>query len=574
MDGVSSSRFPPLIRFSVSGVRSVRSEPTDRGWAGIRTCLIDNPRDDECDRRQEVWTYQNRNRGVVKSLLKKLPNIPFRVKKKKMKQRDIENERDRIRQTISKLPNISNTEHLIGNGTFGRNTSTRPLGMSKYSEFHFRTNDQGHHNVVDIDIERNYDDNNNENEIEQTSSRLPVLTDRPTRTSPAKMYNKLDDRSKKVSFSTNDLTKEIDRRSPSTVSGTSTVSDSAMENYGHTSYGISEVTPRSVLDVFGNNDDDETKTKKTQFVVSNNHQKWFKRVVGDKELIAANDYENFARISRPEGVSDNIPVNGKIPPEKQYSKSGWNVRSQPFYSNQTNKSVNSTGFDKHDNKMSKLSSTKVSSRSVESRFNDYNNVRQNDTDKFKRFDRAYQTQTLTQHRIAERVTQSKSPDRNGNLSERGRPLDRDRSPERNINAQSQTPSRLADRLAMNKSPERLMQGSIRNNLSMGNSPARLDQGNYRASPQRHSKLATVEQQFNDVGAYTSSPYLSPSPKFMGEYKLSKSPPPVSPGRYFPIFPTDGTPMRKIGGKNKMQKSNSRQDNIVLPLQETDTYLIS
>jgi hypothetical protein len=63
---------------------------------------------------------------------------------------------------------------------------------------------------------------------------------------------------------------------------------------------------------------------------------------------------------------------------------------------------------------------------------------------------------------------------------------------------------------------------------------------------------------------------------MREYKLSKSPAPVSPGRYFPIFPTDGTPMRKIGGggKNKIQKTNSRNQPIVLPLQETETYVMS
>jgi hypothetical protein len=43
-----------------------------------------------------------------------------------------------------------------------------------------------------------------------------------------------------------------------------------------------------------------------------------------------------------------------------------------------------------------------------------------------------------------------------------------------------------------------------------------------------------------------------------------------------VSPTDGTPMRKIGGggKNKIQKTNSRNQPIVLPLQETETYVMS
>lgn len=555
MNGVNTSRLPLIgDGFHIGGVRADR-EPPSRSWARIRTCLIDNPRDEEFNRRQEFWSYQNRNRGVVKSLLKKLPNVPFRIKKKKMRQKDIETERDRIRQTISKLPNISNTEKIMEQDSPGRNTRPRPLGMSKYSDFNFRSSEIDRASLKDVTRETDKNNNSKDSDFIPNSNRLPLIDDRPTRTSPVKGNAKLGEHSKKVSFSMNDLSKEIDNRCSTASSHSSTVSDTAIENYGHTSHGIADIMPRTVLDVVpGNSNDDSensnnSKKKSNNSIptVSNNHKNWFQRVVGDKELIASNDYENFARTARPlnDRLSDDQPTHSKIPPEKQYSRSGWNVHSQPFISNYN-------GMDRHDNKTSRLSSTKVGTRSVESRLNDQNYVKNNETEKLKRFERTYQAQTLTQTRIAERLSQGKSPERFGRSPERNGRLSERTSP-----AQTQTPNRLADRLALSRSPERTSQG----------------QGVNRNSPQRQNKLVSIEHQLNDLG---HSPQFSPSPRYMGEYKLTKSPPPVSPGRYFPIFPTDGSPMRKIGGggKNKFQRTNSRQEPIVLPLQETEGYIIS
>ncbi|CAG2217626.1 unnamed protein product [Mytilus edulis] len=554
MNGVNTVRLPLIGEgFHIGGVRTDR-EPPSRSWARIRTCLIDNPKDEEFSRRQEFWSYQNRNRGVVKSLLKKLPNVPFRIKKKKMRQKDIDTERDRIRQTISKLPNISNTEKIMEQDSPGRSTRPRPLGTSKYSDFNFRSSEMNRSNLKEVTRKTDKNNNSKDSDFVPNSSRLPLIDDRPTKTSPVKGNSKLDEHSKKVSFSMNDLSTEIDNRCSTAASRSSTVSETAIENYGHTSHGIADM-PRTVLDVVPGNSNDNSenlnnskkKSNNSIPTVSNNHKHWFQRVVGDKELIASNDYENFARTARPltDRPSDDQPTNSKIPPEKQYSRSGWNVHSQPFFSNYS-------GTDRHDNRTSRLSSTKVGARSVESRLNDQNYVKNNETEKLKRFERTYQAQSLTQSRIAERLTQGKSPDRYDKSPERNSRLSDRTSP-----AQTQTPNRLADRLALSRSPERMSQG----------------QGLNRNSPQRQNKLVSMEHQFNDIGQ--SSPF-SPSPRYMGEYKLTKSPPPVSPGRYFPIFPSNGSPMRKIGGvgKNKFQRTNSKQEPIVLPLQESEGYMIS
>ncbi|VDI19937.1 Hypothetical predicted protein [Mytilus galloprovincialis] len=167
--------------------------------------------------------------------------------------------------------------------------------------------------------------------------------------------------------------------------------------------------------------------------------------------------------------------------------------------------------------------------------NDQNYVKNNETEKLKRFEKTYQAQSLTQSRIAERLTQGKSPDRYDKSPERNSRLSDRTSP-----AQTQTPNRLADRLALSRSPERMSQG----------------QGFNRNSPQRQNKLVSMDHQFNDIGQ--SSPF-SPSPRYMGEYKLTKSPPPVSPGRYFPLFPSNGSPMRKIGGGGKNNSKGQIQN---------------
>lgn len=568
MEGVNTSMRLPVIGSGFqSGVRNDR-EPVG-SWSGIRTCVIDDPKDDEFSRRQEVWSYHNRNRGVVKSLLKKLPNVPFRIKRKKMKQKDIDMERDRIRETIARLPNISNTEQLIGRESPSRNPKTRPLGMSKYLDVNSRSRDKvkEESDTVDLTLKLDTDNNNNNrntnhngHDMQSKSEHLHRVNGRMSRTNTNKVNSKLGEHSKKVSYSMNDLSRDIDNRCMSASSGSSTVSDTAIENYGHSSYGVAELSARSVLDVFGNDslgesrnlDTSKGKPSNSLFKISDNHKHWFQRVVGDKELIAFNDYENFARTSRPlnERASDDLSQMGKIPPEKQYSRSGWNVYSQSgFSNNQGSKLYNNTEV-RSSRAPQAISSTKVGVRSIESRLNDQCYVRQNDMEKLKRFDKTFQTQTQTQNRISERLTQARSPER----------YNHSKFNDVTYTAQTQTPSRLADRLAPSRSPDRMLQGPIYN----------------RNVPQRPSKLSSIEQQFNELG-HGGSSNDSPSPtRFMGEYKLSKSPAPVSPGRYFPIFPTDGTPMRKIGGggKNKLQKTNSRNQPIVLPLQETETYVMS
>ena len=256
----------------------------------------------------------------------------------------------------------------------------------------------------------------------------------------------------------NDLSRDIDNRSMSASSDSSTVSDTAIENYGHSSYGVAELSARSVLDVFGNDSLGESKTlgkpSNSLFKISDNHKHWFQRVVGDKELIAFNDYENFARTSRPlnERASDDLSQMGKIPPEKQYSRSGWNVYSQSGFSNNQGSKLYNNTEGRSSRAPQAISSTKLGVRSIEYRLNDQCYVRQNDVEKLKRFDKTYQTQTQAQNRISERLTQARSPER----------YNHSKFNDVTSTAQTQTPSRLADRLAPSRSPDRILQGPIYN----------------------------------------------------------------------------------------------------------------
>ncbi|KAK3084458.1 hypothetical protein FSP39_013902 [Pinctada imbricata] len=117
MDSLKTTRLPPLdIRFEVGSI----AEPPERSWARIRTCLIDNPRDDGLSRRQEVWSYHRKNRGVLKSIVRSLPSVPFRVRKGKQSHRKLR-ESSENGHTLPKIPHLD-VKYGIRNSRF------RPLG--------------------------------------------------------------------------------------------------------------------------------------------------------------------------------------------------------------------------------------------------------------------------------------------------------------------------------------------------------------------------------------------------------------------------------------------------------------
>lgn len=324
MEGVNTTRFPPIVRFQVGGYATERGSP-ERDWARIRTCLIDNPCDSGQNKRQEIWSYHKKNRGVLRSLVKSLPNIPFRIKRNKKRSHSDHELNSKNEKAESFLPKIS----PIGIESPTRNGKIRPLGAVNKSDDiisagrlkSLRNTENSAIRLTSIDtdnLQGTRVDEVKELETEKCESRFPRLLP----------FKQPLSKSKVVSFSTNDLrysTQVSDRSNSrsSCVSEDSTESEKGLEkvNFGHSSQNITEPIPKSVLDIITGNylsdarimGDRAKKERKTgtsetaTFPGGNAEKEWFEKVLGDKEIIDMSNYENFARTPRTRPISDSIP---------------------------------------------------------------------------------------------------------------------------------------------------------------------------------------------------------------------------------------------------------------------------
>lgn len=343
MEGVNTSRLPPIVRFQVGGYATER-EPPERSWARIRTCLIDNPRDSGQNKRQEVWTYHKKNRGVLRSLVKSLPNIPFRIgrnkKRRSQSDHDLTSKNDK---SESFLPKIS----PIGIDSQAKNGKVRPLGtVNKSDEIIHTGKPKSQKNLENSVIQRictptddindiDAEDVNGQNRIEdrgKCESRIPKL---PVLKQPLS-------KSKVVSFSTNDLHKSpqiVDSRSASPSSISSNDSQNSRKgignvNFGHSSQHKTEPIPRSLLDIITGNflsdarimgertkRDRKTGTVETAtFPGAGVDKEWFEKVLGDKEIIDMSNYENFARTPRNRPISESVQKSLNVLSNSNYAE--------------------------------------------------------------------------------------------------------------------------------------------------------------------------------------------------------------------------------------------------------------
>lgn len=335
MEGVNTTRLPSIVRFQVGGYATERESP-ERGWARIRTCLIDNPCDSGQNKRQEIWSYHKKNRGVLRSLVKSLPNIPFRIKRNKKRSHSDHELSSKNEKAESFLPKIS----PIGIESPTKNGKIRPLGTVSKSDdiipigklksvrnredsaIRLTSTDTENLPATGVDgveeqkrLETGDGKNNSEKRCE---SRLPRLLP----------FKQPLSKSRVVSFSTNDLrdSSQVSDRSDSRsscLSEDSSNSEKGLEkvNFGHSSQHITEPIPRSVLDIITGNylsdprimgdrakRDRKTGTSETAtFPGGNAEKEWFERVLGDKEIIDMSNYENFARTPRTRPINDSIP---------------------------------------------------------------------------------------------------------------------------------------------------------------------------------------------------------------------------------------------------------------------------
>ncbi|XP_061188510.1 uncharacterized protein LOC133196666 [Saccostrea echinata] len=336
MEGVNTSRLPPIVRFQVGGFATER-EPPERSWARIRTCLIDNPRDSGQNKRQEVWSYHKKNRGVLRSLVKSLPNIPFRIGKNKKRRSQSDHElASKNEKSESFLPKISpvGIESPTRNGkirplgTVNRSDDIIPVGKQKSqknlenSAIRFTSTDNVNSISPDHVKESRRTDDREKSEKSlskiKSESRLPRL---PVLKQPLS-------KSRVVSFSTNDLNnspKIIDSRSDSPYSDASETSENSTKgfenvNYGHSSQHTTEPIQRSLLDIINGNHLSDArmmgerakKERKTgtvetaTFPGADVDKEWFEKVLGDKEIIDMSNYDNFARTPRTRPLGESM----------------------------------------------------------------------------------------------------------------------------------------------------------------------------------------------------------------------------------------------------------------------------
>ncbi|XP_033747963.1 uncharacterized protein LOC117332982 [Pecten maximus] len=339
MEEVNTPILPEINPgFRVGGV-SQSHEPPGRSWARIRTYLIDNPKDDDLKRRQDIWNYQQRNRGVVKSLMKSIPNVPYRVKKPRM---------DKFKTAPRGSQGLN---HLGGDAEHGLHGIHLPR-IERYRESPTRR-----HNLPPRDIpmtDRNENTENTESvkqrltykytesdgvpvyevETQVVGPRFPRMPDSVYR---GTQNGSLLSTGKKVSFSLNDLPSvgrrvEIRGSSASSSSGSSVVSDGALGSYGPSSHHIGPDAPKSVWDYINNHQLGDGRNvgpgkcgknipKLTDNFGKVNESKtdreWFEKNIGDKEVINTTNYENFAR-TKPIGdhFNQGPPPPRRLPPNE------------------------------------------------------------------------------------------------------------------------------------------------------------------------------------------------------------------------------------------------------------------
>lgn len=330
MEGVNTTRLPPIVRFQVGGYATER-ESLERSWARIRTCLIDNPRDSGQNKRQEVWSYHKKNRGVLTSLVKSLPNIPFRIGRSKKRSHSDQELNPKNGESESFLPKISS----VGMDLSAKNGKVRPLGTVNKSDeiipagkLKYQKNIENSaikftspgnvkaHGVDEIKQLKTIEDGANNKSRSKCESRLPRL--------PLVLKQPLS-KSRVVSFSTNDLCDSSlndNSRRDSTGSFSEDSYDSERSfdkvKFGHSSQHVTEPIPKSVLDIISGTESrtmgDRTKRERKTGTVETAtfpgvevDKEWFEKVLGDKEIIDMSNYENFARTPRTRPINEPIP---------------------------------------------------------------------------------------------------------------------------------------------------------------------------------------------------------------------------------------------------------------------------
>ncbi|XP_060069430.1 uncharacterized protein LOC132549510 [Ylistrum balloti] len=338
MEEVNTPRLPEINRgFRVGGVSPAR-EPPGRSWARIRTYLIDNPKDEDLKRRQEIWNYQQKNRGVVKSLMKSMPNVPYRVKKPRM---------EKIKRSTRGGAGLNHLGGDAENGLHGvhlpriernRESPTRRHNLQRDIPMIDRNDVTDNNELVKQRLTYKYTECDGvpvyEVETEVVPPRFPRLPDTVLRgPKNGKMFSP----GKKVSFSLNDLS-SIERRveirgsSASSSSASSVVSDGALGSYGPSSHHIGPDAPKSVWDYLNGNQFGDSmaigtglygqKRSKITSDIERTHEskadrEWFEKVIGDKEVINTTNYENFAR-TKPivDHFNQGPPPPRRLPPNE------------------------------------------------------------------------------------------------------------------------------------------------------------------------------------------------------------------------------------------------------------------
>lgn len=364
MEGVRTSRFPPIRDgFHVGGVTAERESP-ERSWARIRTYLIDNPKDDGLLRRQEIWSYQNRNRGVIKSMLKSVPNVPYRVKKRKMDKFSERSRQDSSSLVLPKLQKIDESQGRVKiRGVFSPPPKPRPLGYTKdfdtkrkeirdqISKFESAARFLGKPTPVDdFSNAKQYDAA--KNTLKTISERYPYIPEQQHRNIPSVSnhgdHGALSPQKRNMSFSLNDLrTDDLQAVSRCSFSSSSSMSsaysDSVLGNYdghyGPSSHNYTEASKFSVYDILNKNAVGDARTlgvpndnKKGKELPSEEKKnnggggvgkpQWFEKVLEDKEIFNMSEYENYARIKPRQDIPRNNNNNVNMKSRVQNSQPG------------------------------------------------------------------------------------------------------------------------------------------------------------------------------------------------------------------------------------------------------------
>lgn len=354
MDEDPVSRLPEISNdLSIGGV-AVRHNHPKKTWPrlNVTTCLIDEPKDTDSKQRQEVWTFQQQHRGLVRSLLEALPDVPYRVTKP--------NPLDACKTETNDAEdmdlNLGQDQHSVRFPRVKRIAETVGQKNGYNNEKSHSFSSQGEQMVADRVRQRL----RHRQELAEKNKPLPRKMLHKSITQRTDKLTSLNGR-KNLSFSMNDISKlqngENIRSDSASSSDSSVLSDSVLGNYGSSSIHMLIDAPKSVLDILSASQFGDSRALRVNGSKNRNvcktipedlhDRELLQKFVGDKEVINMTSYENFARTRPLADISSsgNIPAPPKRLPAPLASSRGVEKRlsrgPSMISSDKMNNSVNS-----------------------------------------------------------------------------------------------------------------------------------------------------------------------------------------------------------------------------------------